>query len=82
MIRCPVITKRQWRIKTIQTLQKQMKQLDTKYDLKNTLAYEISEWFETGHASLYKYPEKFHETIWSQGAIRWRQIFNGRILRH
>ena len=31
---------------------------------------------------LYKYPEKFHEAIWSQGTIGWRQIFNGRISRH
>ena len=37
-------------------LRKQMKQLDTKYDLENTLACEISEWFETGHVSLFKYP--------------------------
>ena len=59
-----------------------MQQLDTKYDLKNTLACTISEWFETGHASLYKHPEKFHNAILSQGAIGWRQIFNGRISRH
>lgn len=31
---------------------------------------------------LYKYREKFHEVIWSQEAIGWRQIFNGRISRH
>ena len=49
-----------------------------KYDLENTLACAISEWFETGHVSLYK----FHDTIWSQGAIGWQQIFNGRISRH
>ena len=67
---------------TYTSLQKQMKQLDTKYDLENTLACEISEWFETRHVSLYKYPEKFHEAIESQGAIGWRQIFNGRISRH
>ena len=82
MIRCPETTRRQWRIKTIQTLRKRMKQLDTKYDLENTLACAISEWFETGYVSLYKYPEKFHNVIWSQGAIEWRQIFNGRISRH
>ena len=39
----------------------------------------IAEWFETGHVPLYKYPEKFYNAIWSQGAIGWRQIFNGRI---
>ena len=59
-----------------------MKQLGTKYDLENTLACAISEWFKTGHVSLYKYLEKFHEAIWSQGAIGCQQIFNGRILRH
>ena len=42
----------------------------------------IAEWFETGHVPLYKYPEKFHEVIWSQGATGWRQIFNERISRH
>ena len=34
-----------------------MKQLDTKYDLENTLTCIISEWFETGHVSLFKYSE-------------------------
>ena len=59
-----------------------MQQLATKYDLENTQACAIVEWFETGHVPLYKYPEKFFEAIWSQGAIGWRQIFNGRISRH
>ena len=59
-----------------------MQQLDMKYELENTLACAISEWFETGYVSLMKYPEKFHDAIWSQGAIGWRQIFNGKILRH
>ena len=68
--------------KKIQTLRKRMQQLDTKYDLENTLACAILEWFETGHVSLYKYPEKFHDKLWSQGAIGWRQIFNGQISRH
>ena len=39
----------------------------------------IAEWFETGNVPLYKYPEKLHAVIWSQGAIGWRQIFNERI---
>ena len=43
--------------------------MDTKYKLENTLACAISEWFETGYVSLYKYPEKFHDAIWSKGAI-------------
>mmetsp|Transcript_18527 Transcript_18527/g.20383 ORF Transcript_18527/g.20383 Transcript_18527/m.20383 type:complete len:113 (+) Transcript_18527:118-456(+) len=59
-----------------------MKQLNTKFDLENTMCCTIAEWFETGHVPLYKYPEKFHEVIWSQGAIGWRQICNGRISRH
>ena len=59
-----------------------MKQLDIQYDFKNTLACAITEWFETGLIPLYNYQEKFHEAIWSQGAIGWRQIFNGRISRH
>ena len=29
-----------------------------------------------------KYPETSHDAIWSQGAIGWRQIFNGKLLRH
>ena len=56
--------------------------MDTKYELENTIACAMSEWFEIGYVSLYKYQEKFHDAIWSQGAIGWRQIFNGRILRH
>ena len=82
MIRCPAITRRKWRIKTISTLRKRMKQLDTKYDLENTLACAIAQWFKTGHVPLYKYPENFHEAIWSQGVIAWRQIFNAKISRH
>ena len=54
-----------------------MQQMDTQYELENTLASAISEWFETGHVSVEKYPAMFHNTIWSQGAIGWRQIFNG-----
>ena len=61
------------------TLRKRMKQLNRKFDLENTMCCVIAEWFETGHVHLYKYPEKFHDAIWSQGAIGWRQIFNGRI---
>ena len=30
-----------------------MKQLDPKYDLENTLACVLVEWFETGYVSLY-----------------------------
>ena len=56
--------------------------MDPKYALANTLACAILEWFETGHVSLEKDPEKFHDAIWSQGAISWRQIFNGKISRH
>ena len=46
-----------------------MKQLDTKYQPENTLACAILEWFERGYVLLYKYPEKFYDKIWSQGAI-------------
>ena len=66
----------------IQTLRKRMKQLNTKYEVENVMCSAISEWFETGHVPLNKYPEKFHDTIWSQGAIGWRQIFNGKISCH
>ena len=59
-----------------------MKYMDTEFELEHTLASAISEWFETGHVSVNKYPAKFHEAIWSQGAIGWRQIFNGKISRH
>ena len=82
MIRCPKTIRKQWRIKTISTLQKRIKQLDKKYELENTLACAILEWTETRYVSLYKYLEKFHDAIWSLGAIGWRQIFNGRISRH
>ena len=69
MIQCPAMTKKKWRIKIITTLQKRMQQLNTKYNLENTLVCTIAEWFETGRVTLYKYPEKFHEAVWSQGAI-------------
>ena len=69
-------------MKTIQALCKRIQQLDTKFDLENTLACAILEWFETGNVSLYKYPEKCNDAIWSQGAIGWEQIFNGTISRH
>ena len=72
---------KQWRIKTIAQLRERMQQMDTQYELKNTLASAISDWFETGHVSVEKYPERFHDAIWSQGAIGWRQIFNGKLSR-
>ena len=56
-----------------------MKEIDTKYELENTLACAISEWFEIGYVSLYKYLEMLHYTIWSQETIGWRHFFNGRI---
>ena len=64
------------------TLWKQMKQLDTKFELKNTMCYIIAEWFEIGHILLYKYPEKFHKAIWSQDVKDWRKFFNGKVSRH
>ena len=70
MIQCLAMTRKKWRIKTITTVQKRMQQLDTKYNHKNTLTCAITEWSETGHVPLYKYPEEFHEAIWSEGAIR------------
>ena len=80
MLRCPALSQRKLRIKTIATLQTQMKQLNAKFDLENTMCCAIAEWFETGHVPLYKYPEKFHKAIWSQGAIGWRQIFQWNII--
>ena len=62
------------------TLQKRMKQLNTKLDLENTMCCAIAEWFETGHVPLYKYSEKFHKAIWSQGTIDRTHIFNGKYL--
>ena len=59
-----------------------MTQLNTKFELENTLCCAITEWFKTDHVSLYEYPEKFHDAIWSQEAIRWSQIFNEKISRH
>ena len=55
--------------------------MDTQYELENALASAISEWFETGHILVEKYPATFHDAIWSQGAIGWRQIFNGKLSR-
>ena len=70
MLRCQAaMTRKKWRIKTITTLQKRMKQLDTKYHLENTMCCAIAEWFETKHVPLYKYLEMFNKAIWSQGAI-------------
>ena len=46
------------RITTMTILQILIQQLDTKYDLANTLAYVNAGWFEIGHIPLYKYPEK------------------------
>ena len=55
--------------------------MDTKYELENTLASAISKWFKTGHVLVEKYPGTFHDAIWSQRAIGWRQIFNGKLSR-
>ena len=72
MIQCPAQSRTKWRIKTMTTLQKRIKQLNTKFDLENTLCCALPEWFGRGHVPLYKYPEEFHKAIWSQGAIGWK----------
>ena len=82
MLRYPAQSQRKSRIKTVEALQKRMKQLNTKFNLENTLCCAIDEWFETGHVPLYKYPEKLYDGVWSQGTIDWRQIFNGKISRY
>ena len=74
MLQCSVVWRRKWRIKTIITLQKQIKQLNIKFNLENTICCAIAERFEIGHILLYKYPEKFHKVIWSQGTI-WISLF-------
>ena len=43
-----------------------MQQLNTKYAVENVMCCAISEWFETGHVPLDKYPEEFRDAIWSQ----------------
>ena len=40
-----------------------MKQLDTKFKLKETLCLAIAEWFKTEHVPLWKYLEKFQDAI-------------------
>ena len=69
MLRCLALSQNKWRITTIAALQKRMKQLNTKLEVENVICCAIAEWFETGHVPLYKYPEKFYNVIWSQGAI-------------
>ena len=81
MLWCQGKTQKQWRIKTISKLRERMQQMDTQYELENTLASAISEWFETGNVSVDKYPATFHDAIWSQGEIGWRQLFNGKLSR-
>ena len=79
MLRCPDPSHNKWRITMIQTLRKRMQQLKTKFEVENVMCCAIAEWFKTGHVPLYKYPEKCHDAIWSQEAIGWRQVLNGRI---
>ena len=63
-------------------LRKRIKQLNTEFNLENTMCCTLAEWFIRGHVSLYEYPEKFPAMIWSQGTIEWRQTSNGEIPRH
>ena len=63
MPQCPALSQQKWRITTITVLWKRMKQLHTKLEVKNVICCAIAEWFETGHVPLYKYPEKFHDSI-------------------
>ena len=56
-----------------------MKKIDTKFAVENVMCCAISDWFETCQVSLEKYPEEYHDVIWSQRAIGWRQVFNGQI---
>ena len=63
MLRWQALSKRKWRIKIIKTLRTQIKQLNTMFDLENTISFAIAELFETKHVPLYEYPEKFDDTI-------------------
>ena len=78
MLCCKGASRRKWRIKTIDKLRKRMKKIDTKFAV-DVMCSAISDWFEMGQVSLEKYPEEYHDAIRSQEAIRWRQVFNGRI---
>ena len=40
-----------------------MKQLDTKFELKETKFPPIAEWFETGHVPLRKYSVRCHDVF-------------------
>ena len=79
MLRCKGASRRKWRIKTIDKLRRRMKKIDTKFAIENVMCCAISDWFETGQVSLEKYPEEYHDVLRSQGAIGWRQVFNGQI---
>ena len=45
VIRCPAQSHTKWRIKTIATLRKGIKQMNTKFDLENTTCCAIVEWY-------------------------------------
>ena len=79
MIQCPAKSHVGWRIKTMNILRTQMKQLETKFALSETMCTALSKWFETGHVQLWNYPDTYHPVIWSQGAIGWRQMFNRKM---
>ena len=79
MLLCKGESRRKWRIKTIDELQKRMKTIDTKFGVENTICSAISDWFETGKVLAEDYPEEYHDAIRSQEAIGWRQVFHARI---
>ena len=63
MIQCTAPSQIEWRIKTMNTLQKRMEQLATKFALGETMCIALSEWFETGHVQLQNYPNRYHPAI-------------------
>ena len=66
MLRCAAASRRKWGIKTISELRRRIKKIGTKFAVENVMCCAIAEWFETGHVSLEKYPEEFHDAILSQ----------------
>lgn len=78
ILRCPHITRLEWRKAFLISLRKRCRELFTNNILEDILIDGLASWLQDTDLDPMQYPSKYHQLIKQQTDIGWRQIFNGR----
>jgi len=82
IIRCPHVTRAEWRAKCVQSIRKTCDYIDTRPMLMDILLDGMSNWFDGGDVlEPNLYPPQYHRLINQQNNVGWRQLFSGRMSR-